>query len=149
VLAKDGPVAQLDRASAFEAEGWGFEPLRAHHKIVNTVAVELMSRRNCSKTVVDKQASRAAGWRRRRGLERRPYDRFQLFLPSLDPGRIVLLSHFGRLVAQQSRYLIDRGALQKQFSREGVRTDTAKRPSTQMEQRSLRSTGELFRDMRS
>ena len=27
----DGPVAQLDRASAFEAEGWGFEPLRAHY----------------------------------------------------------------------------------------------------------------------
>jgi hypothetical protein len=50
----DGPVAQLDRASAFEAEGWGFEPLRAHHLIVNTVALELMPGRNCSKTVVDK-----------------------------------------------------------------------------------------------
>jgi hypothetical protein len=24
------PVAQLDRASAFEAEGWGFDSLRAH-----------------------------------------------------------------------------------------------------------------------
>jgi hypothetical protein len=25
------PVAQLDRASAFGAEGWEFESLRAHH----------------------------------------------------------------------------------------------------------------------
>ena len=27
----DGPVAQLDRASVFGTEGWGFEPLRGHH----------------------------------------------------------------------------------------------------------------------
>jgi hypothetical protein len=26
-----GPVAQLDRASVFGTEGWGFEPLRGHH----------------------------------------------------------------------------------------------------------------------
>ena len=28
------PVAQLDRASAFGAEGWEFESLRAHHLFV-------------------------------------------------------------------------------------------------------------------
>ena len=27
----NGPVAQLDRASVFGTEGWGFEPLRGHH----------------------------------------------------------------------------------------------------------------------
>jgi hypothetical protein len=26
----EAPVAQLDRASDFGSEGWGFEPLRAH-----------------------------------------------------------------------------------------------------------------------
>ena len=26
-----GPVAQLDRASVFGTEGWGFEPLRGRH----------------------------------------------------------------------------------------------------------------------
>jgi hypothetical protein len=30
-----GPVAQLDRAFAFEAKGWGFEPLRAHQLVVS------------------------------------------------------------------------------------------------------------------
>src|SRR3982074_3651306 len=27
----DGPVAQLDRASDFGSEGWGFDSLRGHH----------------------------------------------------------------------------------------------------------------------
>jgi hypothetical protein len=30
-IANSAPVAQLDRASAFEAEGRGFEPLQARH----------------------------------------------------------------------------------------------------------------------
>ncbi len=30
-IANRAPVAQLDRASAFEAEGRGFEPLQARH----------------------------------------------------------------------------------------------------------------------
>ena len=29
-----GPVAQLDRASDFGSEGWGFESLRARHRLV-------------------------------------------------------------------------------------------------------------------
>src|SRR5438270_13758915 len=28
---EQGPVAQLDRASVFGTEGWGFEPLRGRH----------------------------------------------------------------------------------------------------------------------
>ena len=31
VTSADGPVAQLDRASAFGAEGWGFDSLRGRH----------------------------------------------------------------------------------------------------------------------
>ena len=31
---KRAPVAQLDRASDFGSEGWGFESLRARHKTI-------------------------------------------------------------------------------------------------------------------
>ncbi len=33
-MVKNAPVAQLDRASAFEAEGRGFESLRARHFVI-------------------------------------------------------------------------------------------------------------------
>ena len=36
------PVAQLDRATAFEAEGRGFESLRAHHTQRTVKAVRLL-----------------------------------------------------------------------------------------------------------
>jgi hypothetical protein len=31
VIHNDGPIAQLDRASVFETEGWAFESLWDHH----------------------------------------------------------------------------------------------------------------------
>ncbi len=33
-------VAQLDRASDFESEGWEFDPLRVHHFCVAKIALE-------------------------------------------------------------------------------------------------------------
>ena len=43
---KDGPVAQLDRASDFGSEGWGFDSLRGRH-----------FRRSCLTLVSDAQVS--------------------------------------------------------------------------------------------
>ena len=41
---KDGPVAQLDRASVFGTEGWEFEPLRGRHSISDSLTqVEVLS----------------------------------------------------------------------------------------------------------
>jgi hypothetical protein len=39
------PVAQLDRASAFGAEGWEFESLRAHHVLYRSYAEKPLKRR--------------------------------------------------------------------------------------------------------
>jgi hypothetical protein len=34
----NGPVAQLDRASDFGSEGWGFDSLRGHHLLADDAA---------------------------------------------------------------------------------------------------------------
>ena len=39
-----GPVAQLDRASDFGSEGWGFEPLRAHQFFIASATLHLSAR---------------------------------------------------------------------------------------------------------
>jgi hypothetical protein len=35
---ENAPVAQLDRASDYGSEGWGFESLQAHHLFIKRVA---------------------------------------------------------------------------------------------------------------
>jgi hypothetical protein len=40
---KHGPVAQLDRASDFGSEGWGFDSLRGRHPRVSLAAAVLQT----------------------------------------------------------------------------------------------------------
>ena len=42
---KRGPVAQLDRASGYGPEGWGFDSLRVHHLILCGGVAQLVERR--------------------------------------------------------------------------------------------------------
>src|ERR1019366_10080492 len=54
------PVAQLDRASVFGTEGWGFKSLRAYHLLFNLKIVEVRGGAR-STQILRTQADESAG----------------------------------------------------------------------------------------